>query len=366
MPHAKPRRRRRCRLGHFNAAEVLESRVLLSATSPVNTLDAQVRPDAINGSYNRVVSGDFNNEEIDDGFYWNPLTGANRFIDVGFTSNDIVTNPVSPGAINGNDFTEVIVGNFMESFNAETTGEELFFWNPVTGRNRIVSVDSGQIFTNVIDPRSINGNDFTVAQAGRFIDNDGLSELFFWNPATGRNRMIQLEAILISDQPRFLREQTNGIDPKAINGNDFTEIVVGELDGFSFDEMFFWNPVSGKNRVIVLATGDANSPVNVIAEETDAVDPAAINGAVYTNLVIGDFDNDGNDDLFFWQDRSGTNRVVFNEDPLDLEFRIETNCVNPISVNGDFETMVTIRFDSSSDAVFFWDIQGGKNRTALF
>ncbi len=364
------------------AAEVLESRVLLSASSAF-VGDAALDPTAINGSYEQLVAADFDDMGSIDYFFWNPLTGENRIV-VGEDSS-IITNLVPPTSINGNDFTQVITDVFVEEAESQTDGTQLFFWNPATGRNRIASLSgflrvvfgnqeqlqnrgflqTAAIDDNVIPTNLINGNDFTTVVSGALEDLSVEADLFFWNPATGRNRTIILDTV--NEGPEFRAVRSDVIERSAINGNDFTDIVISNLSGGSSEGLFFWNSVTGKNRAITF-DDFVTTPATVFRVETDLIAPGAINGNDFTTIISGDYDGDGDDDLLFWNSTTGRNRLATNtpEPFLTLpRYDVETNCIAPGAINGELDVMINID-TNGIDQVFFWDREAGINRAAVF
>ena len=380
QPTAKRRRKQPVPM----AAEVLESRVLLSASS-ASVGDAPLNPAAINGSYEQLVAADFDAFGSIDYFFWNPTTGENRI--VRGEDQMPITNIIPPTMINGNDFTQVVEDVFVDPDNSTTTGVQLFFWNPETGRNRIASLsfaleifiinppsvikqnqgfrDMADVEDNVIAPTQINGNDFTTVVSGALEDSSVEADLFFWNPATGRNRTIVLNTV---DQgPGFGNARSDLIDQSEINGNDFTDVVISNLSVVTNDGLFFWNSVTGKNRSVVI-DDFATVPANVFQIETDLIAPGAINGNDFTTIISGDYDGDGDDDLLFWNSTSGRNRLATNTpEPFFTlpRYEVETNCIAPGAINGELDVMINID-TNGIDQVFFWDREAGINRAVVF
>ncbi|WP_166827262.1 hypothetical protein [Thalassoroseus pseudoceratinae] len=368
------------------AAEVLESRVLLSASSAI-VQDASLDPGAINSSYEQIVSADFDGNGSIDFFFWNPTTGENRIV-VGEDSS-LITNIITPTSINGNDFTTVLTDKLVDEDESTTPGEQLFFWNPVTGKNRLIAVSGllrivpidpnlpttvtkffltpgfADVNDNVVPTNLINGNDFTTVVSGALEDLSVEADLFFWNPATGRNRTIVLDTV--NQSPEFRGVRSDVIERSAINGNDFTNVVISNLNGGVSEGLFFWNSVTGKNRAISF-NDDSGSLATVFRVETDLIAPGAINGNDFTTIISGDYDGDGDDDLLFWNSTTGRNRLATNTPEAFLSlprYEVETNCIAPGAINGELDVMINID-TNGIDQVFFWDREAGINRAAVF
>ena len=321
--------------------------------------DAPEAPSSVRAGA-RVITGDFDNsvpglDDADDIFFWNPITGANGIIfGDGREQNSVIPTTL----LNGNDFTEFVVGNFDAG-----GGDDIFFWNPVTGRNRLVHFNGGAAGTNVtatvetavIAGPAINGNDFTQVTAGDFND-DNLDELFFWNPITGRNRTVDFIAEVPGTVTTVDVIQTNRVPVSEINGNDFQLMRGGDFDFGDPQDLFFVNLTTGKNRIITFDPAHVGSGVTFLDSKTNRIAAAALNGNAYTQIAVGDFDDNRLDDIFLWNPVTGENRTalatLFDGDP----FVISTNDVEPTAINGD---------DFDQVVPYFSDVTG-PNTTGLF
>ena len=343
--------RRRRRTGWNAATEVLESRILLTASVDNNP----VEPGAINGSYELLAAGDFDEVGELDLFFNDPRSGENRFVINGATGTQLLTNLVPPSAINGNDFPQLIIGNF------DGIGtNDLFFWNPRSGKNRLVSVDNGNfaIRTNIVDPTSINGNDFTQVVAGQFSP-DAATDLFFWNPRSGRNRLIQFETSTVAGNFATGRIQTNIVQTGAINGNDFQRIVAGSFGSDIVDDLYFWNPRSGRNRYITVGFNSTTDIAFQSDLQTNVLPAASINGNDFTEIIVADFDQNTQEDFFFWNPASGRNRTAYLSDD-DPQVQVENSNIAPGAINGGaYRRLTAVGTD-----VFFWSPGNGQNRSA--
>ena len=330
-------------------------------------VDSLIEPTAINGSFSEVISGNFDGigRGADDLLFWNPETGANRIL---FGDGSMVTNAIDPTVVNGNDFTSSTLGNFDGA-----GGDDLFFWSSTTGRNRIVRLTldanselSTTFETNVVAPAAINGDDFVEVVSGD-LNGLGTDDLFFWNPQTGQNRLANLSFAAADAVTSVASLQTDFIPTAAINGNDFTDVHVGQFQGQGLEQLLFVNSETGQNRLVNLQTVTETGLAAVGDILTEFVASTAINGGLGANLTVGDFNADGIDDLFAFDAVSGANRLL-RGDSTD-GFSILDSLVDPTQINGSEFSVVTPLFRSPdlafANSLFFWDPLTGNNRLSF-
>ena len=353
--------RRRSRSPLVAMAEVLETRVMLTATVD----DKPVDPAIINGRFSEIVSGNFDDSGDTDYFVWDPHSGENRFVLNHGQTQTILIDRLPRAGLNGNALTHVRAGNFNSS-----NVDELFFWNPATGHNffaKVVQLSatsySASAATGIADP-FVNGNDFTEVIVGNFGE-DEVADLFFWNPQTGRNRTFYIQDGVAIIEPIVSADgfRTNTVEPTAINGGDFQQVVTVQIGSNGYDDLLFWNPLTGRNRSITLDREAGSSSVGQANIQTNVFPPQAINGNDFTHLVAADFDQNGRNDPFFWNPQTGRNRTGYILDATPTT-RVETNNIDPRAINGGAYESVSAANNNGLGELFFWSYGDGGNRLA--
>ena len=172
----------------------------------------------------------------------------------------------------------------------------------------------------VIPIAAING-EFDQVVAGDFRPG-GLSELLFVDFASGRNRLVELKSVLSTSTSAltdvefvgFDRLTNDAIDPTALNGNDFSTLVVGDYNLDGVDDVFAFQPGSGRNRLFLNTTDSAAGNVS-FSTVTQPIQPTVINGefsqieAVFVEAEDGLFSFG----LAFWDPITGRNRRTFTD-----------------------------------------------------
>ena len=152
-----------------------------------------------------------------------------------------------PTQINS-DFELLASGNFDGTPTVSDVQNDLFFSNPTTGANRIVFAD-GSIQNTSFAPTVINGNDFQEVYVGQFVDG-GSDELFFLNLSTGASRRIEFSTITPGIESGVASIVIgSSVSQSIFNDSDDRVVQVVDLNGDGLDDVFLWDPTTGNNRI---------------------------------------------------------------------------------------------------------------------
>ena len=337
-------------------------------TNSGQVIDRTIAETAVNITYSEAVSGNFDaspsSVDADDLFFWDPSTGSNRIV---FGDGTIQNNPVAVELLNGRSFVQILAGNFDDGF-----GTDLFFWNPVDGQNRLIHFSGstggviGNSEENVLPTTQINGQEFTTVVAGNF-DGGGPDDLFFWDPLTGRNRLAHVESVTNGSQSAVNIVQDETISRTVING-DYTSLRVGQFAEGGLDELYFVNLSTGQNRLVSLALETPGETTEFAAFETNLISPDLFNNQDFNQLEVADLNGDGLSDLFAWNTLTGANRAAVTDPDQGESPEIVEDLFGPQGINGDYSRVVRLTdevFSSSAiDQLFFWNPETGQNRLA--
>jgi hypothetical protein len=327
--------------------EQIESRDVPSTMNTIHTNPIDPTTIAAN-VVERVYSGDFDADgSPDDMFFWSPKTGANRLVtNVNTTTPLQATNPVAPDKITGKTMIAA-----SGDYNGGGATNDMFFWDPVTGHNVLVlgfNFATPTVTTDPLPVDKLKGRAFTKFVAGDFNPGSSGTELFFWNPGTGRNLLasgVSLATPTVSNNPLL---------PVDI-GRRYREVVAGDFNtSTGGDELFFWLPGSGNNG---LGSNLATTPTFV----KNTVDPLAIKGS-FQVAVAGDLDPGSfGTELFFWNPRNGRNSLVMN---ISGPATVIKSPVDEQAIRGNaFKTVLTGAVLDADIGLFFWDPKTGRNWT---
>ena len=329
-------------------------------------IDQGMDSHAINGTYRHVVSGNFDASPgggvADDMFFWDPASGQHRIV---FGDGTVQDNPFWTIMLNGNDFTHVVAGDFNGA-----GGTDLFFWNPGPGNNRLIHVNGGTgsltrtVESNVVPSSVVNGHDFAYLVVGDF-DGSGVDDLFFWDPLTGRNRFVHFDVVTPGSDTDFLNQQTNVIPTEMING-DYSIVKAGQFRSGGPDELLFIDLESGKNRIVSRSAqtiGTSPAFDDVLANYFPTT---LFNGNDFDRFELADLNGDGLDDVFAWNSGTGANRTAATSLELDTPPVPVDNVIAFQAINGDYDVVARLTedvfSDPNSDELFFWNPSTGNNR----
>ena len=324
----------------------------------------------INVTYSEIVSGNFDGTpalteaDADDLFFWNPVTGDNRIV---FGDGSVQTNAIPTSLINGRDFTHVYAGNLDEG-----GGTDLFFWNPLDGRNRLIHLngETGNVVPavqhNFVSVRQINGGDYSTLTIGNF-DGGGADDFFFWDPVSGRNRLYHLAASNPGFASNISNVQTDVIDRTIING-EFQAVRVGQFIAGGMDELLFIDLETGRNRIVSLSGTRPGISSSLATFQTDVIPQSVFNGREFDQIEVADLNGDGLDDVFAWNTVTGVNRVSLTDPTPGTTPKIVKNLFGSRGINNDYRRVVRLTDELFSspdfDELFFWNPETGQNRVS--
>ncbi|MCA2814003.1 MAG: VCBS repeat-containing protein, partial [Microcystis sp. M090S1] len=150
-------------------------------------------------------------------------------------------------------------------------------------------------YLNPINTLSINENPDN-ALVGDF-NGDGKDDLYFTWRSSGRNRLY-----LSNGQGNF-NQYLDSINTLSINESP-DNTLVDDFNGDGKDDVYFIWRGSGRNR-LYLSNGQGG-----FTQYLDPIVTGAING--HDNSLVGDFNGDGKDDVYFFWRGMGVNRLYLS------------------------------------------------------
>ncbi len=216
---------------------------------------------------------------------------------------------------------------------------------PVVENGVPVEVLHDRVDSLLIEQTAING-EFDHVVTGDF-NGDGRDDLMFHARHSGNNRWFFARPDASFD---YLGTQ---IELTAVNG-EFDHVATGDFNGDGFDDVVFHAKHSGNNRFFYSRGDGSFDYMGTLIATT------AVNGE-FDNLVVGDFDGNGVDDLLFHAIASGNNRWFFSRG--DGTFDFQHNPIDYRGVNGEFDNVVAGDFNGDGrDDVLFHASVSGNNR----
>uniref|UniRef100_UPI00141FBEAA hypothetical protein n=1 Tax=Thalassoroseus pseudoceratinae TaxID=2713176 RepID=UPI00141FBEAA len=133
--------------------------------------------------------------------------------------------------------------------------------------------------------------------------------LLFIDMGSGQNRIVSLSTEDAGISTAFEDVVTNYFPTTLFNGNEFDRVEVADLNGDGLDDVFAWNSNTGANRLASTSLNLETPPVAI----DDAIGFQGINGdyELVARLTEDVFSDPNSDELFFWNPTTGRNRTGF-------------------------------------------------------
>ncbi|MEQ1905161.1 MAG: FG-GAP-like repeat-containing protein, partial [Pirellulaceae bacterium] len=149
-------------------------------------------------------------------------------------------------------------------------------------------------------------------------------------------------------------EQVSRLTPGTMA--NFEQMVTGDFDADGRDDLMFHQTVTGANRWFF-------SRVDGTFSQSNAKITNSLINSVFNNLVTGDFNGDNRDDLVFSSTSTGSNRWFYSR--ADGGFDFVDNRIAPGSANG-YDHVVSGDFNGDGlDDLMFHATSSGANRWFL-
>ncbi|MBD1547176.1 hypothetical protein HK439_12980 [Labrenzia aggregata] len=339
---------------------------------------------------NDSLTGDAGNDTLYGGSGGDTLNGGsgNDALNGSYTYAFAAVENVNRYAINGHH-DHALVGDF----NGDGRSDLIFTWEHY-GENRMFLGNADGSFTDGGSPlatHAINGYpDHTLV--GDF-NGDGRDDLIFTWEHYGENRLFlgnagggfdymgfQITPTSINGYPDhtlvgdfngdgrsdliftwehygenrlFLGNASGGFDyvsfpmtPSAINSFP-DQTLVGDFNGDGRDDMFFSWARYGENRLFL---GTAAGGFNYVGAQ---IDPSAINSSP-DKVLVGDFNGDGRDDLIFTWSQNGDKRMFFGTAGGGFDYSSSYNVPSALNNNPDRVLVGDYNSDGRDDLILTW------------
>jgi len=231
--------------------------------------------------------GDFDGDGLDEHLAWEPSSGTWTLVKASFEP--------FPSRHHGGLQVQTLltgwaVGEQVRPFAGDFNGDgrtDIAIWNPRDGSWQVALSVAGQLQpTNTIWLSDFAPGTDWHPLIGDF-DGDGREELIAWHPATGEWR------VALSTGTAFVHQ--GPWRPDWSIGSTWT-VATGDFNGDGRTDLLAWNPDTGRCQVALTQCDHVQA--------TDHVQPTASwlphsNVSPHAQLLIGDFNGDGYDDVLF-------------------------------------------------------------------
>ncbi|EEE35189.1 hemolysin-type calcium-binding protein [Rhodobacteraceae bacterium KLH11] len=253
----------------------------------------------------RLIVGDFDGDGYDDrAVFWRD-SGQNRILsgnaDGGYSYSG---NPISKTSIDENP-KHYAVGDF----NGDGRDDLAVTWSS-SGQNRFYFGNSNRTFSGRSDPiKKTNIDESPTRVITGDFNGDGRDDLMFHWSSTGQNRFYLGNANK-TFTGNFNPIQKTKIDNGSTTGNVYA-VHSGDYDGDGYDDLAFFYKDSGSLKFVY-----GNKEMSLSVTHAD-VEHSLIQGANFVRA--GDFDGDGLDDIVFASTTSGNNIVILGSEDRSQE-----------------------------------------------
>lgn len=302
------------------------------------------------GDSRSVNWADVNNDGWVDCFISNgPSGGQNNMLYInnngtGFTTvtNDSIVSDKKPS--DGASFADTDNDGDMDAFVVNWYNvNNLFYLN--NGGGTFTKVDTGKI---------VNDLGYSETAAWGDYDKDGLVDAYVTNSAGGGKEFLY---------------HNNG-------SNNFTKITAGPaVNDFFLSRCVNWTDIDGDNDLDLFLTNESNQNENIFRNDGGGTFTKLTGGPLLTNFgntmsgSWGDFDNDGDLDVFLANDQSFNalfrNNGGFNFTKITTDTVVKTpsrsfsSAWSDVDNDGDLDLFVTNSFGTTSKQLNFFYLNNG-------
>jgi hypothetical protein len=311
-----------------------------------------------------VYFGDWNGDGITDMMAWKKGSGDNRWFISNTTSGSTVSfsthaNPITTGDINDG------IGLVFGDWNGDGATDMMWWKGDGTNRWFISNRATGGTlsftkYTDKINPNVINQNSDQEYIMPADLNGDGITDVVWYDPDTGKNRWFINQGMTPSSQ--LFHYVDAPINPNSLNGGEF---YLGDWDADGVMDAMWFNRDTGKNRWYLSFNAGNMTYLGFSSVMEDQIPSSLINdGTIY----FGDWNDDGITDFVFWDKDNGNNRWFINKGLLwdgttrSLAFVNYNNPIPPTEINdGDGIFFGDWNADGITDALW-WRKDDGANR----
>ncbi|MCU0428805.1 MAG: T9SS type A sorting domain-containing protein, partial [Cytophagaceae bacterium] len=147
------------------------------------------------------------------------------------------------------------------------------------------------------------------------------------------------------------QETSNPLSLSDVSNADF--MLPLDFNRDSYSDIFLSNKMSGNNTIYL------NQGNGTFAATNNIINSLSLNENP-DNAIVGDFNGDQSEDLFYHWKNTGNNRIFLSNAPATANFNIINNPINATNINENPDYVIVGNFnnDNYSDLFFFWRSTG--------